>query len=184
MSIEHACRAVGLPSLDDEDTDPTFVIPPLVKEIATERKLAVLRHVFVCGLLKDDDLEGFPLSTVSRLRELTKSLDYSHHSIDPRFHNCSLNEGIDVIQRFVVTTVCEWFIAFIGNFSVETGSAEFLSRTVSKYEESNVDIGLKNVQLISKIVDAIMRTLNDTSELDDERTVFSLYKCHIVIEFA
>ncbi|KAJ1361784.1 hypothetical protein KIN20_021125 [Parelaphostrongylus tenuis] len=196
MSVDHACRTVDLPSLDSEDVNVAkFELAPLVKEIATDRFDLWLLNVWkncdskyssalflsllststrvLRGTYFQQVFGDVALPAVCRLRDLTKALGYSHHSIDPRFHNYSLSGRNDAIQRFVVATVCQWFIAFIGNFPIETGSPDNLSRTLSKYDTKlDVDVGFR-LHLISKIVDAIIETLNDASGLDDEQTIYT-----------
>ncbi|VDL75370.1 unnamed protein product [Nippostrongylus brasiliensis] len=90
--------------------------------------------------------------------------------IDPRFnHNVSNTECGENIQRFVVVTICEWISFVINTVAVSPNSAEHYSRTISQFNRTA--IGFKNLQLIAKVVDAIVTTLKEASHLGGENEV-------------
>ncbi|VDK55855.1 unnamed protein product [Cylicostephanus goldi] len=108
----------------------------------------------------------------SSLQKVVGSLNCSRHAIDTRFHGGAIEEDniAKVIQRFVTTTVSQWFSRELQLIPLSQQSAEHLSRTLSKYEISNTEVNFVNLPIISNAVDAIIEALS--KPLADEDEIF------------
>ncbi|KAK6730863.1 hypothetical protein RB195_007370 [Necator americanus] len=196
LSVEEACRAFGLPYVTDAcDNLEAGIYPPLGKEVNTEvYDLWLLNNWREC--CDSDCSYGILLALLSTstfvlreslfervfgesghllvncLCEVTKSLDLSHHAIDPRFHQHSLNAGVEKsIQRFVTTTVKEWFHDVLKSVPMASGSGELLSRTLSKYEMSKLDASFCNLSMVANTVDTVIDSLHELEV--DEAEIFT-----------
>ncbi|KAK6046900.1 hypothetical protein COOONC_15592, partial [Cooperia oncophora] len=205
MSIEEACRIIGLPYSETADVALCHSsIAPFVEEVDTEGYESwLLRAWKECsdidpfsglflsllststsvlrGVLFQQVFGDTALPAVSRLRKMSLDMEHSHHPIDPRFHHgIPGSEGSETVRRFVVVTVCEWFICFLKASTIYPQSAEHLSRTLSKFEMTRLDVSFKNLQLIAKVVDAVIDTLNEASQVGDENKVY-MFCLHLAL---
>ncbi|RCN27204.1 hypothetical protein ANCCAN_27064, partial [Ancylostoma caninum] len=112
---------------------------------------------------------------VLRLREVTGTLANSRHPVDLRFHQSKFGRTVEKgVQRFVIRTVAEWFGCALKSAPVSPGSAEDLSRNLSKYEMSKVDVNFHNLQLIGGAIDAIGELLLEFEVDEDEVFMYCL----------
>ncbi|PIO74103.1 hypothetical protein TELCIR_03904 [Teladorsagia circumcincta] len=81
---------------------------------------------------------------------------------------------------FVVVTVCEWFSCFVKSATVYPESAEHLSRSLSKFQMTRLDVSFKNLQLIAKVVDAVIETMKEASQVGDEHEVY-MFCLHLAL---
>ncbi|EYB82690.1 hypothetical protein Y032_0353g3293 [Ancylostoma ceylanicum] len=199
MSVEDACRTVGLPHFDEMiDVSQDFIPAPFASEIGTKSY-----DLWLLGAWKNscssDCSPGLLLALLSTstaalrgtsfeqvfgesaqqmvqcLRGVTETLANSHHPVDPRFHQSKFGRTVDKsVQRFVIRTVAEWFRYALKSAPVSAGSAEYLSRTLSKYEMSKVDVNFHNLQLIGSAVDAIGESLLEFEVDEDEVFLYCL----------
>ncbi|WKX90319.1 hypothetical protein Q1695_009285 [Nippostrongylus brasiliensis] len=196
MSVEEACRTVGLEYADCEGEEQRCIsVVPFIRDIFTDcYEEWLLNSWKICqddgadctmflallststkvlrGKLIQKVFGGDASHVVNRLLEITRIMKTSSCEIDPRFnHNVSNTECGENIQRFVVVTICEWISFVINTVAVSPNSAEHYSRTISQFNRTA--IGFKNLQLIAKVVDAIVTTLKEASHLGGENEVFS-----------
>ncbi|KAK5976327.1 VWFA domain-containing protein [Trichostrongylus colubriformis] len=205
MPLEEACRVVGLSYFEHAQLElQNCSIAPLVKEIDTDRYdswllglwkncsdsdnssglflalLSTSTHV-LRGALFHKIFGDCAVPAVNRLREVTQKVELSNHPFDPRFHNgIPKPEYQETVKSFVIVTVCEWFSCFLKSVTVCSESAEYLSRSLSKFQMTRLDVSFKNLSLIAGVVDAVMEALKNASHVVEENEVF-MFCLHLAL---
>ncbi|CAI5447894.1 unnamed protein product [Caenorhabditis angaria] len=104
-------------------------------------------------------------SLIHRVLPILENQQLRRIPIDLRFSGFSSKKG-KIEDQFNSFVIFEWMLQIVQKIMIEEGSAENLSKTMSKYELSTCEVGFKNLGLISKLVANILEMWRKENSAD------------------